>query len=156
MSSAAGAPESATYTLEGTSVNTARVYDPTWFRPLEMKTGPGVVARTGLQEANVLFSLAYTYEANGNVLTMKRTWRPSYGASASTLNGTYAYDTLNRLKDFSFTGTEFPGTNHYTYAMDEYGNLLGEQKGKRLINPIWKEGEGWGRMWHLREEVLHE
>ncbi|MBP7867357.1 MAG: hypothetical protein KA419_15585 [Acidobacteria bacterium] len=27
---------------------------------------------------------------------------------------------------------------------------------KRLINPIWKEGEGWGRMRHLREEVLHE
>ncbi len=124
MTSAAnGATEAVNYGTATGSVSSVRVYDPTRLWPIEMKVGPGVVAGTGLQEANVLFGLSYGYEANGNVTAMNRYVQATPGAGQLLRACNYAYDALNRLSEFTYDQT-----NHYHYAMDEYGNLLAEQK----------------------------
>ncbi|MBP7868136.1 MAG: RHS repeat-associated core domain-containing protein, partial [Acidobacteria bacterium] len=124
MTSAAnGATEAVNYGTATGSVSSVRVYDPTRLWPVEMKVGPGVVAGTGLQEANVLFGLSYGYEDNGNVTQMNRYVQTTPGAGQLLRSCNYAYDTLNRLSEFTYDQT-----NHYHYAMDEYGNLLAEQK----------------------------
>ncbi len=123
-----GAPETVRYAEGLFTVDGARVYDPTTLWPLEMKVGPGVTPGTGLDSASVLFGLSYAHEKNGNVTAMSRVWRPSTGGDPSWLNGTYAYDKQNRLAQFEFTDPRLPGLNRYKYVMDEYGNLLAEQR----------------------------
>jgi len=61
-----------------------------------------------------LYQAAYTYDGNGNVLTI------SSAAPSPAMNASFGYDALNRLTSAAYSSGRI-GT--FTYAYDEYGNM---------------------------------
>jgi len=61
-----------------------------------------------------LYQAGYTYDGNGNVLTV------SSAAPSPTMNASFGYDALNRLTSAAYSSGRI-GT--FAYAYDEYGNM---------------------------------
>ena len=103
--------------------------------PEKILVGPNVDSSTAPNNNNVLFSLYYPpktstpsevpgYENNGNIQRIIRRWRETAGATERQRDFAYEYDRLNRLSEFTLSGSDTAG-GVYTYNMDLYGNITG-------------------------------
>jgi len=63
------------------------------------------------------------YEDNGNITTMRRFWRQDASAQTRSALFEYAYDPLNRLRQFEADMEDTDNDGRYDYTMDEFGNI---------------------------------
>jgi len=96
--------------------------------PERIMVGPGASENSWPDQQ--LFGLWYKsdptdkdYEDNGNIIRTRRFWRQDATAEVNFALFEYAYDPLNRLRQFE---ADVEGANYdrrYDYTMDEFGNV---------------------------------
>jgi RHS repeat-associated protein len=89
-----------------TGVQTANTFDPVDGRLQSTQSTSGT-------STQILQRISYTYDPNGNVETR----RTNNGAGSSIVNETFSYDRLNRLTDWTRTGSP-----PEAYRYDNFGN----------------------------------
>ena len=92
----------------GNGLSTTRTYQATTARLTGISTGAGGSVQ----------NLTYTYDTIGNLMARTDTFSTP---SAATINETFTYDVLNRLKTVTMSGTT---TLNKSYNYDEIGNII--------------------------------
>lgn len=94
-------------------------------------------------------TIAYSYDADGNLISKIAPAPNAAANSTSTVTTTYSYDTLNRLKGKSYSDGVTPSAAFtYDQTTDAYGNATGNGIGRLTSESSGSGTTAWSAAYH--------